>query len=220
MEYRDPPERSYSREHFKRFRYDPRVREWAKQIRADPTATPADLNEDELRYLIAHGLNGGWDPYTRELFDRAMRDTTPVLSFPKLHGFVDSLTHITMQPEFRAFWRDWTVPRTQDGAQRSLEGSKALMTTMATPGATLHAHSAHDFMDPRDEYGMHLPRLRGLFDNLNNGYFAVPAYSSLMRHLKEPIAELLPQTRRAGDDRDPQVHAQRARHGARSASAG
>src|SRR4051794_34704018 len=112
LKHRPPPEARY-REFAPGAKRHPRLKEWLGKLHENPDVFPTDEPEEELvRFFLAEVLKGGWSSdYDRRAHERAMEATTPVLSFPELGSFVDSLGHIARQPEYAQFWQDWTVER-------------------------------------------------------------------------------------------------------------
>lgn len=162
---------------------------------ADPDATPSDVSELQLRFIIEKVMALRHTPLDHEAFERAMVATTPVLAHPKVTDAAEDLGHLTRQPEWQRFWCDWTVQCRRADAQRIVEGVKAVMATMAVPGYTSNADSAWQLLRKT-------PELLGHFEALSAACgreFQLPSYQSAMRHVG-PAPGLAPHLPRLTDD--------------------
>jgi len=109
-----------------RLKHDPQVIKWAQRLAGNAHMRPKDLSEEQLAFVMLEVAKRRGDELDRDLFLKAMAETTPALAAPKLERqrLAEDLELIWSQPEMRTFWDGW------DGAR----AKRALLRT-TPPGA-------------------------------------------------------------------------------------
>lgn len=123
--------------------HDPQVRKWVKRMLADPSATPEMLSEEQLVFVMTEVLKRRGDEFDQTLFQRAMAETCPVLSAPKITEPAADLRLIFGLPEMREMWRTWTGPVGARGPTPNYAGAKAAMVVMGLAGNSPHLDDVH-----------------------------------------------------------------------------
>ena len=119
-------------------------------------------------------------------FNKAMKDTCPILAAPDFTDTVEDLGHIFAQPEMQEFWRAWTGPQGARGSDVDYAPAKGVMSYMTMAGVTPYVDDAHALYvaDTR------LHELVGQIEAATFGRWpqaAVepPPYQSLARHVNK-----------------------------------
>lgn len=160
-----------------RMKHDPQIRKWTQRLLADPEATPTDLSEDQLAFLIDAVLKERGEEFDPSLFKQAMIDTRPVLAAPDWTDEVVDMGHLFRQPEMRRFWANWDGPDKGKGPRADYAGAKATMAVFAMTGTGKHFDKLVRSL-ARDK------EMLAVFESVEGTPVAPPPYSTLCRHIK------------------------------------
>jgi hypothetical protein len=168
-----------------RLKNDPQVQKWAKRLMGDPDARPDDLTEDQLTFVFSEVMKRrpGFEPTA---FNKAMKETCPILAAPDQTDTVEDLGHIFAHPEMKAFWAAWTGPQGSRGGEIDYAGAKGVMSFMSMSGVTPYVDDAHE----RYANDASLQELIGQVEAATFGRWPQAAvspapYKSLVRHVNK-----------------------------------
>lgn len=146
--------------------HDPQVTKWIERMIGDPSATPRDLSEEKLRFVLNEVHRRRGDTRLQRELEKAMDRTLPVLASPKSERPLEDLReHIYAQPEMLEFWRRWTLEAGARGPKPPAAETKAVMSVLAMTGHSAHINDAHEMLGESEQ----LRRFFAALDEQANG---------------------------------------------------
>lgn len=126
-------------------KHDAQVIKWVKRLEGDPQATPLDVDEQRLKFIVEEIHRRRGQPMNSRHFERALEKTRPVLAAPISDKPIRDLRdHVFAQPEMRQLWRRWQPDLGARGTMPRAAEAKALMCLLGMTGHSTHINDIHE----------------------------------------------------------------------------
>lgn len=141
--------------------HDPQVKRWIERLEGDASATPQQLSEEKLRFVLNEVHRRRGNTRVQQELEKAMDRTLPVLAAPKSdRPLKDLREHIYAQPEMLELWRHWSLDAGARGPKPPAAETKAVMSVLAMTGHSAHVNDAYEMLDESED-------LRQFFSSLD-----------------------------------------------------
>jgi hypothetical protein len=167
MKHREAPKPIPAKLHRQNLANDPQVREWIRRLQGDPDAKLHQIGEQQLTFVVEEVLKRRKQEFSPTAFEKAMRQTCPVLSAPESKDPLADLEPMFAQPEMQELWSEWKLPRPARGPAPASGDAKALAAILGMTGESPHIDDAYGILKK-------MPSVRQTFEQLERATSSEP----------------------------------------------